>query len=323
MASQRMALHLALLLATSRAVAVELLEDSAATCGEEDGTSQLQTGQRSGSLKPCRLLAPEVTKTCSTSDIFECIGRIENSGGVRTRLPHGCAASVTRHEPGAHVYEVTNDGAEEVTFTPEQFCFGPDQGVDFSYAMSCFGAQDGRCVEEGCMSCKDGTPEHSEAKCVLKPGETKYMTVWYAEAPKCCQIAQKDITKTCEISNLMECIGGISNEESVDTHFSPACAEKNGLSGDLGAAVYKVKNDMWKSQSLKGEDFCFHMPFQYAMSCFGTAHGHCEDQGCINCEGGEVSPEGETCDFKAGEEKYMIVWFEKPGPKHHRPLSGR
>mmetsp|Transcript_130635 Transcript_130635/g.377868 ORF Transcript_130635/g.377868 Transcript_130635/m.377868 type:complete len:314 (-) Transcript_130635:21-962(-) len=310
-----MAARLALLLGVGRSVAGWMPEEAAAACSSAEGgdaTSHLQTGSRYPGC-PCKKLVPELTGNCTSSRIGECTATIESAVSVKTTwLPNKCASSIADWKPAALVYEITNDKEEVFTMEGPKWCSGSDFGVYFSYAMSCFGAQGGKCVEESCMSCKDGAASHPDYTCTLEPGETKYMTVWYKDMPKCCDMAKQAVTKTCGISNLMECIGEISNEKSAETEFKPSCAEKHGLKGDIGASVYRVTNDVWKPQALKAKDFCFNAPFPYAMSCFGDQGLHCEEQGCIGCKDGEVSGLGEACDFKIGETKFVTLWFEKP-----------
>lgn len=130
--------------------------------------------------------------------------------------------------------------------------------------------------------------------------------------PTCCEKLAGEVTKECDYSNLMPCIGGISNKNpGVKTGFEASCA---GDLKDPVAQVYKVTNDSPNSQVAKATEFCFGdkegVKFAYAMTCMGQQLAFCKEQGCMKCDNGVATPKDETCDFKPFETKYMTIWYD-------------
>jgi len=133
----------------------------------------------------CSKLAPNVTKVCDISDLTSCMGTIDNTDPVETKLDGKCAQRAKISNPSAKVYKVTNDKKKEVSLNYEDFCFGPP-GVDFNYAISCDGNDSqGSCENQGCASCQGGvaTDKCNCWTCTFKPGQTKYITIWFEAAP--------------------------------------------------------------------------------------------------------------------------------------------
>jgi len=312
----------------------------AAEAEDQDGMSQLQiAGGRSWhpQRKSCAKLAPEITKSCNVSNLWNCFGYLDNEGSVETTLPDTCAKSgeigeggqggkggkggkggeggeggVAPHRPGVRVYKIYNDSPTKQALT--SVC-GLLPYVDFDYATSCFGEINGKCQDTACSTCKGGEATPPGVTCDLEPGETKYVALWFKRKPRCSKLAP-DVTKKCDISDLMTCIGTIDFTDPVETELDRKCAEKAGIQSPR-AKVYEVHNDLWREQTLTGEDFCSGLPvvdFKYAISCFGNdAKGSCENQGCTTCEEGAAEPGCECkCVFKPGETKYIAVWSSQP-----------